>query len=604
MTVDSTATLDLDGAVVAGGTLSGDGTIATVSGLNTFEDVVLASTMTVEVTDHTILGLNGLIANNGMIALNSSGDATALEISGNVLLEGSGQVVLTDDAQNAIVSDGSAATLVNGNTIAGAGTIGDALLTLVNDGHIDASGANSLIIDTGVNTATSAGPEGSHWFIGSLEVTNDSTGVLQASSGHVLQIDDNVLNNGLIQSGDPGGTSTAVVNIAGNVSGTGSINIFDHALVEIGGSVSAGQTVTFELASGSAGLILDDPQDFHGLVQGLVEASSDATENYIDLKGFSYTAQTMVEAASFDSVTGITAVTLTNGSSANDLTIDLAGNYLNAYFEFASDGAGGTLFSDPAVNSGTVTINSNTTLDIAAASTATVSFANANGTTGELVLGNSTAFTGSIAGFTGNGTISHSDLIDLADVSFASVATNKTTFTDNGNDTGTLTLYSGSGQLLDSVTFGGNYQLANFTLENEGRDHTLILDPPASAISAPGNGVGLPNANSGANALNSFVVHDPGPPQANGSTPQKPVWGGFAVSDNFSFNFAGGGHPEPADPHPFSDGLPSGGTPLAAVQAALNVAHDEYASAVADPGGHDAFSVHKLLVHTFDFHVA
>ena len=610
VTVDGGATLDLNGAVIAGGTLSGDGTIATMSGLNTFDEVAIASATTVDVTDSTVLDLTGLITNNGVIALNASGDATELEISGDALVEGSGQVVLTDNAQNAIVSDGAAATLTNANTIVGAGTIGDTLLTLVNDGNIDATGVNALIIDTGVDTTTSAGPEGSHWLVGSLEVTNDSTGVLEASPGHALQIDDNVLNNGLIQAGDPSGTSTAIVNVAGNISGTGSIDIFDNALVEVGGSVSSGQTVTFEVANGSAGLILDDPHDFQGLVQGLVEASSEATENYIDLKGFAYTSETQVVSASFDSATDTTAVTITNGS-ADNITIDLAGNYHNGDIEFASDGASGTLFSDPGANSGALTINSNTTLDIAASGTTMVSFANGSGTTGELVLENSTAFTGSVAGFAGNGTISHSDLIDLADLNFASVATNKTTFTENGNDAGILTLYNGSGQVLDSLMFDGHFQLANFTLENDGSGHTLILDPPlSSGTPSFGKGVETANANSGAAAngtgmaLNSDVMHDPGPSLANITTALKPVWSGSATSDNFAFNSAGGAHATMADFHPSLDMSQFGNSHPASLQTALNSVHDEYAHAVMDLNGHDTWSdVHKVLLHANDFHV-
>ena len=44
-------------------------------------------------------------------------------------------MTLTDNTHNAIVSDGLAATLTNSNTITGAGTIGDTLLTLVNRRH-------------------------------------------------------------------------------------------------------------------------------------------------------------------------------------------------------------------------------------------------------------------------------------------------------------------------------------------------------------------------------------------------------------------------------------------------------------------------------------
>jgi FecR protein len=348
ITVDGAAALDLDGATIAGGTLSGDGTIATVGGVSSFEGVTIASATTVSVTNDTILDLSGPIVNSGIIALNSSGDATQLEISGNVLLEGSGQIALTDNAHNAIVSDGSPATLTNSNTITGAGTIGDAFLTLVNGGTVNATGENPLIIDTGVNTPSSAGPEGPHWSVGSLAVTNDSAGVLEASDGHTLQIDDNVLNDGVIESGNAGDTSIAVVNVVGNITGTGSIEIFDNAKVEIGGSVSSGQTVTFEAANGHAGLILDDPQDFQGLVQGLVAASTEGAENYIDLKGFSYAPETKVVSACFNSATDITAITITDG--ANNLTINLAGDYYKGDIKLADDGAGGTLFSDPAPN--------------------------------------------------------------------------------------------------------------------------------------------------------------------------------------------------------------------------------------------------------------
>ena len=132
-----------------------------------------------------------------------------------------------------------------------------------------------------------------------------------------------------------------------------------------------------------------------------------------------------------------------------------------------------------------MTIDSGKTLDISDASTATVSFTNSNGNTGELVLDNSKAFTGQIVGFAGDGTTSNSDLIDLTDVNIADVATNKTTYSDNGNGTGTLTLHDANGQALDSINFVGSYQLANFTIENDGSGHTLIVDPPVSPWTRP-----------------------------------------------------------------------------------------------------------------------
>ncbi len=122
-----------------------------------------------------------------------------------------------------------------------------------------------------------------------------------------------------------------------------------------------------------------------------------------------------------------TTVTFADRGSSAPVTILLSGNFTNSSFEFANDGAGGTLVDDPPANSGIVTIDSGTTLDIPAASTATVIFSNSNGNTGELVLNDSRDFTGQIVGFAGDGTIAHSDLIDLADVNSADVAMDKTT---------------------------------------------------------------------------------------------------------------------------------------------------------------------------------
>ena len=605
ITVDDAAGVDLNGATIAGGTLSGDGVMVTVGGVSTFEGVAIASATTVSVTDDTVLDLNGAIDNGGIIALNSSGDATQLEISGNVVLEGTGQVALTDNANNAIVSDGSSAMLTNSNTITGAGTIGDAFLTLVNDGTINATGENPLIIDTGANSATSAGPEGSHWSVGSLEVTNDSAGVLEASAGHTLQIDDDVLNNGLIEAGSVVGTAIAEVTVAGNITGTGSIDIFESAKVEIGGSVSSGQTVTFEVSNGAAELILDDPQGFQGLVKGLLEASSEATENYIDLKGFSYNAETKVVSASFNSSTDVTAVTITDGNSADNLTISLVGDYHKGAIEFASDGDGGTLFSDPAANSGPVTIASDTTLDIASASTAMVSFANGN--TGELVLDNAKAFSGQIVNFGGGGAISNSDLIDLADIDIASVAMNKTSYTQNGNGTGTLTLYNANGHALDHVTFDGSFQLANFTIENDGSGHTLIVDPPISSGANANSGVVEDDAGP---AINSVVMHDPGPPRPGMTVvaaAQIQTSSSLASSDNFAFNFKDTGHIPMTDFHSFSEIPQFGNSAIASIQVILNATHDDshgnIVAALDGHGGIDSNDVHKTLLHIGDFHV-
>ncbi len=131
-------------------------------------------------------------------------------------------------------------------------------------------------------------------------------------------------------------------------------------------------------------------------------------------------------------------VTITNTHSHDSVTLKVSGAS-SGDFEIASDGQGGTMLDDPSAT-GNVTIDTDQVLGVSAPSSATVNFANSTGTTGELLLADSKDFTGTIVGFAGDGTKANSDLIDIADVNFADVATGKTTYTDNGDGTGTLTL--------------------------------------------------------------------------------------------------------------------------------------------------------------------
>jgi hypothetical protein len=537
-----------------------------VSGTSTLDGVAIASGTTVNVTDNTALELQGTIANHGTIALNSSGDLTELIISGSVSLGGGGQVTLSDKAGNSIVSDGSPATLTNFDAISGAGTIGDGDLTLVNFGIIDATGTNALIIDTGVNT-----------------VTNSTGGILEASAGATLQIDDNVFNIGVISS-----NSGAVVDVTGSITGKGTIELLDHAKVEIGGSVSSDQTVTFASAGAAALLILDDSHDFHGTIVGLTEYPVEKLENHVDLKDLKYISGLMHAHYSGG------MLTISNG--ADSVTLKVSGSSDPA-FELSSDGSGGTLVDDPST-SGNVAIDSGKTLDISTASSATVSFTNSVGNTGELVLDSSKDFTGQIAGFAGDGTTANSDLVDLADVNFADVVLAKTAYMDNGNGTGILTLYDANGQALDSLNFVGSYQLANFTIENDGTGHTLIVDPPVAN-----------NQSGGGQSAGATVMHDPGP-MANStiiaSAPGQALTGSDS-GDNFVFNFAGVGHTTITYFHPDTDIIQFRNQVFANALAALNATYDDgHGNAVIAIDSHDTITldgVHKAQLHTSDFHI-
>ena len=536
--------LGLYQATIIGGTLGGSGTIATYTGsFDEFVGVTIASGTTVGITDNSTLELMG-VTESGTIALNGVGDITELEISGSVTLTGGGNVTMSDSAYNFIVSNGSAATLTNADTISGAGTIGDSFLTLVNNGTIDATGLNPLIIATGANSVT-------------------NNGLLEASAGSTLKIEANITGS------------------------SGQIEIFNNATVEITGSVSTSETVTFGAPHGSVALsgllILDDSHDFNGKIVGLVENSNESLENHVDLRDLAYVQGHMT--AHFDD--GV--VRISNGSDTVYLHINGTGDDESGSFEFASDGVlmtngsrlYGTLIDDPPA-AGSVTIGTDQTLVITAASSATVTFTNATGNTGELMLTDSKDFTGKIVGFTGDGTLAKSDLIDVGDVQFANIAMDKTTYTTNPDGTGTLTLYNANGVVLDSLKFVGNYQLANFIIENDGSGNTLIVDPPANTSSQPQAG--------------SIVA----------SAPNQTL-SGSAPSDNFIFNFAGVGQSTVANFHPATDTLQFGNSIFANAQAALSAVHDDgHGNAIVAIDAHDSITLAGVLksqLHVSDFHI-
>ncbi len=177
----------LAGAAILGGTLetSAHGVIETVacSGNSTLDGVTITTGSTIQVNDHTTLTLqdtidaNATVTNDGTITLVQGSDPSLI-INGDLTLAGSGTVVLSGDTDS-IVGSGGGDTLSNANTIAGAGTIGGEGLVLSNlaGGVVDADASgHTLALDTGT--------------------TDTNLGVLEATNGGVLEIDDNVCNVG------------------------------------------------------------------------------------------------------------------------------------------------------------------------------------------------------------------------------------------------------------------------------------------------------------------------------------------------------------------------------------------------------------------------
>ena len=116
------------------------------------------------------------------------------------------------------------------------------------------------------------------------------------------------------------------------------------------------------------------------------------------------------------------------------------------------------------------TIAAGATLQLAVGDTSSVTF---NASTGDLILDHSSLFTGQINGFTGNGTLSGSDQIDLQDVNYSSAS--------ESYSNGVLTVTDGTDTA--KLTFNGSYVLANFSLASDGNGGTIVVDPPLAGES-------------------------------------------------------------------------------------------------------------------------
>ena len=132
--------------------------------------------------------------------------------------------------------------------------------------------------------------------------------------------------------------------------------------------------------------------------------------------------------------------------------------------------------------SGSATIGAGATLELSAANSSSVTFA---GSTGSLKLDSPSTFDGVIYNFTGSGTLSSSDQIDLKGINFNSVS--------DSYSNGVLTVTDGKNSA--ALDFNGSFTLANFKFASDGSGGTIFYDPPAPA----GQGSAVP----------AETMHDP-----------------------------------------------------------------------------------------------
>jgi hypothetical protein len=325
---------------------SNDHTLSIDTGCNT---IINAGTM--EATCGGTLEFASAVCNTGTLAANGG----SLDVESNVT--GSGAVTISGGGLVEFQGDVSAGQTV---TFEGAG----------GKMQLDVGASFAGVIDgmTGTNDVLDikfAGLTGSDSFGHSLQYNagNDTTTLTVTVTDGVSGLHSESV---LLQGNDTGATFTV------GTDGAGGADVYDppaapattgasgglelvtthqslatiaaDATLEITAGTTAhidgpsGQAVNFGAPTG--GLVLDSPDSFTGTISGFTGTAPDAAHSdTIDLAGVNYNSTQFSE--TYDASKGV--LTVTDGSDTAHL--DFAN--FNGTFDFASDGSGGTLITDP-----------------------------------------------------------------------------------------------------------------------------------------------------------------------------------------------------------------------------------------------------------------
>jgi hypothetical protein len=507
------------------------------------------------VADDATLVLGGTFRNSGSITLNGSTDPTRLEVDASLTLSGGGKVILSNSLQNAIVTDGSAATLTNaGNTISGAGTIGDANLTLINSGNIDGNASSTLNIRTGAHRvinsgtlqgATSAGlaiesdvanaktiaaaGTNAKVLLDGITVTNASAGLILASGiGAHVDLDGVTISGGKLQTVGSNAVIETVSGSTSNVLSGGStvagsiLKVTNGTALTLEGTVANAGTIAVSGTTSATTLALDGAtitgpgKLATSGASALIETVSGTTDA---IKGGTLLAGSLLEVVSASTLT-LSGGTLGTGAivqAASGGTAIVSGTVTNGGTLFAS-GAGSLIDIVGIVNGGIVEVGDGI-VEIAGSGSESIRFLSG---TGGLEIADTqahtSAFTGKISGFGGLVHTNSSQFIDLISVTSAGGITSSYVSANVANTSGTLFVSSG-GHLVAAIKFVGAYSAGNFHITSGIGGTVAIIDPTvpnggsaevAGARTLPPHGIDLSNIAFGAQTTLAYAGNEAG----------------------------------------------------------------------------------------------
>ena len=487
-------------------TLENDGQITATgfSGINVSQSAGSTGSTTITNTGTIVGAANHSSINvnenaSGTVTINNTGTIGNSPAAGTsqAIYESGGTVVINNSGQiyGSVNTTNTFTGTFNNNAGATwqAGYIDD-------EGTIVASGAGSAITIIGTSNG--------------IDVANTGTGSLTAAAGAALTAD--FLNIGQF-AGSQGtvnitGVGTTLNTTAGQFqnigvgyNGTASLTIADHAVVsttnmDIAVHYDLGVVDTLDVNNATLnvgqGLTIGDAGVAHATVEngGTITAGFIAIANQagssgslgVDGAGTLVTTSGLTLGISGSSASlsvtngaavdvGSDATTIANAVHVGSLDTLQGAGTINA--NLVNDGhvtaTGATLDVTGALTgSGTLTIGTGAHLEVGStvASTETVAF---QSSTGSLIVDQSAGFNAVISGFSGNGTLSGSDQIDLKDIAFSG---SLSTIFDPSHDT----LLVSDGTNSTTLHFVGTYVAQNFKFTSDGSGGTIVYDPPVS----------------------------------------------------------------------------------------------------------------------------
>ena len=214
---------------------------------------------------------NAALANAGTISINGFNYNTGLTVAGpEVTLSGGGTIAMGNSGNNYIRATAAAGILNNtGNTIAGAGRLGDGTLTFVNgaQGIVDANLGAQLFLNTGTIAVSNAGlleasAGGGGLVIDSL-VNNGTGGRIAANGGNVYLANGAVIAGGTLSTS--GGSVVDIANTASFdgsavlVTNAGTVTVQDGATLTLLGTLSNLGTLALNGFDYNTDLVIGSP---------------------------------------------------------------------------------------------------------------------------------------------------------------------------------------------------------------------------------------------------------------------------------------------------------------------------------------------------------